>query len=54
MRIRITYDPKKDQLDYFTYADPGPIPPLVVPHKPNEPKDGGVTLPEPKPEPKPN
>jgi hypothetical protein len=53
MKIRFTYDHKKDEIDWFVWRDPGPIPPVAYPADPDTPKDGAPPEPE-KPEPKPS
>ena len=42
MKFVVIVDPRKagkDRITDFIYPDPGPIPPIVNPPKPDEPKD---------------
>jgi hypothetical protein len=56
MKIVLRYNIKKKELDMFAYAEPGPVPPIIDPPEPDEPKDGGIVketpVPVNKPEPK--
>ena len=49
MKLVVRYDRKRGELDYFIRPEPGPIPPIIDPPEPDEPKDGAP--PEPKPRP---
>jgi len=51
MKIIITLDRKTAKLDWFIRAEPGPVPPIVNPPNPEEPKDGGPPELEKKPKP---
>ena len=40
MKIVLRYDRKKHELDYIPWPEPGPVPPIIDPPEPDEPKDG--------------
>jgi hypothetical protein len=42
MKFVVRIDLNTLKYDAFQYDDPGPLPPVVDPEKPEEPKDGGV------------
>jgi hypothetical protein len=45
MKFVAIIDPKKtgeDRIVSFIYKEPGPLPPIIDPANPEEPKDGGV------------
>jgi len=46
MKFVVRIDPKTLEYDAFQYDEPGPLPPIVDPADPEEPKDGGVPDPE--------
>lgn len=50
MKFVVRFDPSKkkpeDRIVDFLYPDPGPLPPIVDPENPDEPKDGGVEGPD--------
>ena len=40
MKIVLRYNRKKNDLDYIPWPEPGPVPPIIDPPEPDEPKDG--------------
>ena len=40
MKIVLRYNRKKNDLDYIPWPEPGPVPPIIDPPAPDEPKDG--------------
>lgn len=48
MKVVLRYNIKKKELDMFAYPDPGPVPPIVDPPMPEEPKDTEPPKPKPK------
>ena len=49
MKIVITFKPKTGELDWFSYAERGPVPPIIDPPEPDKPKDTEPPAPPPKP-----
>ena len=45
MKFVLKIDPKTLKDESFPYLEPGRVPPIVDPEKPDEAKDGGVTGP---------